>query len=97
MAEDKTQEIQFLEQNLHSMLLQKQAFEMEMAEIKASLNELEKSGEEVFKIIGQMMLKTDKESMKKQLSEKKKNMKDSLDTLKKQESSLLERLNELKK
>lgn len=97
MVDNKNQEIQFLEQNLHGLLLQKQTFEMEVAEIEASLKELEKSGDEVFKIIGQMMLKTDKDDLKKGLSERKKQISSNLDLLKKQETTILKNLGELKK
>ena len=97
MEGNKNQETQFLEQNLHSILLQKQAFQMELAELNASFNELEKSDDEVFKIIGQMMLKSDKKTMQKELLDKKKKFENSLSLLEKQESSLLENLKKLKK
>ncbi len=97
MEGNKIQETQFLEQNLHRILLQKQAFQMELAELDASFNELEKSGDEVFKIIGQMMLKSDKKTMQKELSDKKKKFGDSLLLLEKQEETLLGNLKKLKK
>ena len=49
-SDSKIQEIQFLEQNLQNLLMQKQAFQMELSETQAALKELENSGEEVFKI-----------------------------------------------
>ena len=67
--EKNMQELQMLEQNL---LLQKQAFQFELRETQAALKELEKSGEEVFKMIGQLMIKTDKKRMKEELTNKEK-------------------------
>lgn len=70
--EKNMQELQMLEQNLQNLLLQKQAFQFELRETQAALKELEKSGEEVFKMIGQLMIKTDKKSMKEELINKEK-------------------------
>ena len=70
MENNAIQEIQFLEQGLQNILFQKQAFQMELSETKEALNELEKSGGEVFKIIGQIMIKADKVDMKKELESK---------------------------
>ena len=58
--QEKIQEIQFLEQNLQGLMFQKQAFQVESSETKAALKELEKSDDEVFKIVGQLMIKSDK-------------------------------------
>ena len=68
----KIQEMQILEQNLQSLLLQKQAFQMELSETQSALKEIENSGEEVFKIIGQLMIKTDKSKIKQELLNKEK-------------------------
>lgn len=70
--EKNIQELQMLEQNLQNLLFQKQAFQFELRETQAALKELEKSGEEVFKMIGQLMIKTDKKSMKEELINKEK-------------------------
>jgi len=70
--EKSIQQLQILEQNLQNILLQKQAFQIEFRETQAALKELEKSGEEVFKIIGQLMIKTDKKDVKEELVNKKK-------------------------
>ena len=64
VSQEKLQEMQFLEQNLQSLMMQKQAFQMELSETKAALKELDNSGDDVFKLVGQLMLKTDKKKMK---------------------------------
>ena len=68
--QEKLQELQVLEQNLQNVLMQKQTFQIELAETQGALEELEKSGEEVYKIIGQLMIKSEKAKMKIELEEK---------------------------
>ncbi len=95
--EEQIKQSQIIEQNIQNLLLQKQAFGIELAEVKASLKELENSGEEVFKIIGHLMLRTDKAKIKKELSDKKKILDSRLQALEKQEKLLFEGLDNLKK
>jgi len=68
--EKMIKEIRFLEQNLQNIFIQKQAFQMELDEVKSAQDELKKSGDEIFKIIGQLMIKSSKDSIEKELSEK---------------------------
>ena len=51
---EELQEMQILDQNLHNMLLQKQAFQMELSETNSALKEIDKSNE-VFKLFGELM------------------------------------------
>lgn len=94
--EGKIQEIQILEQNLHNLLLQKQAFQMEISETQAAKKEI-KSSEEVFKIIGQLMIKTEKEKVKEELLNKEKLLDLRIKSIEKQETSLVEKLDSLRK
>jgi len=94
--ENKIQEIQILEHNLQNLILQKQAFQMELTETTSALAEIEKSGDEVFKIIGQLMIKTDKKEIEKELQDKKKILELRVKTFEKQENSLMERLEKMK-
>lgn len=96
MDENKIQEMHLLEQNLHNLLLQKQAFQMELSETEAAISEIEKSGDEVFKIVGQIMVKTNKEEIKKDLLDKQKILNMRLKPLEKQESSLSSKVEELR-
>ncbi len=95
--EKRIQELQILEQNLQNILLQKQAFQMELRETQAALKELEKSGDEVFKIIGQLMIKTDKKSMKEELINKEKIIDLRIKSFEKQEHALSGKLEELQR
>jgi prefoldin beta subunit len=93
----KIQEIQTIEQNIQNLLLQKQAFQMELAETQSALKEIENSGEEVFKIIGQLMVKTDKSNIKKELENKNKILELRINTIEKQESTLSKKIEDLRK
>ncbi|MBU3907179.1 MAG: prefoldin subunit [Nanoarchaeota archaeon] len=92
----KFQEMQVLEQNLQNLLMQKQAFQLELSETQNALKELEKSGEDVFKIIGQLMLKTDKEGIKEELINKEKILSLRLKAIEKQEESFIEKSEKLR-
>jgi len=92
----KIQEIQIIEQNLQNLLLQKQAFQLELSETKSAKMEIEKS-EEVFKIIGQLMIKSDKTKIKDELINKEKILELRVKSIENQENSLQERFEELKK
>ncbi len=90
--ENKLQEIQILEQSIQQILLQKQAFQMELSETQSALNQIDCAGEEVFKIIGQLMIKTEKSKVKEELLNKEKLLKLRIDNLSKQEENLSEKL-----
>ena len=92
--QDKIREMQALEQTIQNLALQKQAFEMELSETKSALNEIEKSGDEIFKIMGQLMIKTEKEKTKRELSEKERILNVRIKTMEKQEISHSAKLDE---
>jgi len=94
--EQKIQELQMLEHHLQQIVLQKQAFQMEVTETQSALKEIEKSGEEIFKIIGQLMLKADKKETIEELNNKEKILSLRINTLEKQENSLSEKLEKAK-
>jgi len=92
----KIQEIQILEQNLQNLLLQKQAFQMELSETQSALKEIENSGDEIFKIVGQLMIKTDKPKIKQELSDKEKILELRIKAIEKQETSFMEQLDSMR-
>ena len=94
--ENKIQEMQILEQNLQNILMQKQAFQMELSETESALIEINKSGDEVFKIIGQLMIKSDKSKILEELSDKEKILNLRLNSLEKQENSISKKLSEFR-
>ncbi len=96
MDEKKIQEMQLLEQNMQNMLFQKQAFQMELAENKSALDEVEKSQEDVFRIVGQLMIKADRKKILEELQNKEKILSMRMKAIEKQESSMIERLESIK-
>jgi prefoldin beta subunit len=92
----KIQEMQILEQSLQQILMQKQAFQMEISETEAALKELDNSGEDVYKVIGQLMLKADKKEIKKELETKQKLLKTRIDNLDKQEQEFSKKLEKIR-
>lgn len=95
--EQKIQEMQIIEQRLRNTLLQKQSFQMELSETTSASEELEKSGDEVFKIIGQLMIKTNKENVQEELFNKKKILELKIKSFEKQEEILSTQLDKLQK
>ena len=95
--ENNLQELQIIEQGLQGILYQKQAFQMEISETQTALKEIEKSGEEVFKIVGQLMIKTDKKILKQELEKKQKLLGLRIESLEKQENELSGKAEKLQK
>ena len=92
----KVQELQMLEQDLQRVLMQKQSLEIEMNEAGNALTELLKTGDEVYKILGGIMIKSDKKSLKSELEEKKKILEIKIQSLEKQEKNLDEKSDSLR-
>jgi len=96
MNSDKISEIQVIEQTLHNLILQKQNFQMELSETQSALGEIEKSGDDIFKIVGQLMIKTDKDKIKEDLSSREKILELRLKSIEKQEDLFMKKLDGLK-
>ncbi len=96
-TQEKIQEIQILEQNLHNLILQKQAFQMELNETENALSEVEKTKEDVFKVISNLMIKTDKSKLKEELNRKKDLLNLRLKSISSQENEFSKHLDVLRK
>jgi prefoldin beta subunit len=94
---EKIQTLQILEQNLQSILSQKQTFQAELNEIDNALNELKNYSSDVYKILSGIMIKTDKSLVLKELEDKKNISEIKISSIEKQESLLVKREKELKK
>ena len=86
------QELQVFEQNMQNLLLQKQAFQIESSETENALEELKKSSDDVYRIVGQIMIKTKKQDLEKDLKQRKEILDLRLKSLAKQEQFLKENL-----
>ena len=98
--EDKNsviEELQILEQHLQSFLAQKQIIQVELQEISNAINELAKTKDDVYKVLGAMMIKTDKDSLSKELEEKKKLAQLRINSIEKQQRNIEERAEKLNK
>ncbi len=95
-SQEKIQELQILEQNLQSILLQKQAFQLELNETESALSELAKTKEEVYRIVGSIMIRASKEETEKELKEKHEILALRLNSLEKQEANFREKSDKLR-
>ncbi len=96
-TEKQIQELQIFEQKLNNVLIQKQAFQLEIDEVENALEELKKSGEDVFKIVGQIMVKSKKSDLQRDLAEKQKLVSIRLNSLNAEEARLTKNSEELRK
>jgi len=95
-AAKKIQELQLFEQTVQNILLQRQAFIFELNETNLALEELKASDKEIYRIIGQIMFKSSKEEIEKDLKSKKEILELKNKNLEKQESGLKERISKLR-
>ena len=96
--QESLMELQLLEQNLQNFLMQKQAQQIELNEIVAALSEIEKlkTSEQAYKIIGTVMIKSEKKDLKKELSEKKDILELRIKNIEKQEQAINKRVLEIR-
>lgn len=96
MAElqEQVNKIQLLEQNVQAIAAQKQQVQTQVFEIDSALKELENSTDS-FKIIANIMVKTSKEQLTKELTEKKELFDLRIQTLEKQEKDMKEKMKEI--
>ncbi len=92
----KIQELQMIEQTVQNLMIQRQTFQLELNEMLSALEELSGAKDEVFKIVGQIMIKSKKETLEKDLGEKKNLLGMRVKNIEKQEDSLKERLEKLR-
>ncbi len=93
-TQEKINQLQNLEQNINSMIAQKQQFQAQNMEIDNALSQIEGT-EKVFRIIGNIMVASSKDNIKKDLDEKKELVELRLKTIDKQEEKLRAKANEL--
>ena len=89
-TEQKIAQLQLMEQNLQSFLMQRQQFQSQLIEVESALKEIE-TAKETYKIIGNIMVNTSKEDLKKDLEEKKGILELRIKSLEKQETQIKEK------
>ncbi|MEK6917050.1 MAG: prefoldin subunit beta [Nanoarchaeota archaeon] len=95
-TKEKLEQLQNLEQNINSLLAQKQQFQSQQLEIENALEQI-KDTDKVFRIIGNIMVAAKKDEVKKDLKEKQDIVELRLKTLEKQETKFREKASELQK
>lgn len=94
--QQKIQEFQEAQQQARILMSQKYQIEVQMKETQNALEELEKSGSaEVHKIVGQILIKSDKNTVQSELKEKTETLDIRLKTIEKQEKKVMEKLKTL--
>ena len=89
-TEQGIQHLQLLEQNLQNFLLQRQQFQAQLIEVDSALEEL-KDKKEAYKIIGNIMVKSSKTDLEKDLKKKKEILDLRIKNLEKQEEKIQEK------
>ncbi|MEM3374161.1 MAG: prefoldin subunit beta [Candidatus Woesearchaeota archaeon] len=93
-TEEKINQLQNIEQNINTLIAQKQQFQSQNLEIENALSQIDKT-ERVFRIIGNIMVESTKEEAKNDLNEKKEVIELRLKTIEKQEEKLRQKATEL--
>ena len=96
-TEEKITELQMLEQTAQNILLQKQTIQAQLLEIENALDELQKTKQQPYKIIGTVMIASNKEELEKDLNEKKETFMLRIKKLEKQEEQFKHNSEELQK
>ena len=93
-TEQKIGQLQMFEQSLQSFLSQKQQFQMQLAEIESALGEL-KATAKAYRIVGNIMVESDKDELKADLQSKMEMLELRIKTMEKQESHVREKASKL--
>lgn len=93
---EKLEQILTINEALRNIIFQKQLLQEELSEINTSLKEIKNSKGKVFKIIGQIMIESNKEDIQKDLLERKKITELRIKTFENQENILNTQLESLR-
>ncbi|MFT4303125.1 MAG: prefoldin subunit [Candidatus Woesearchaeota archaeon] len=94
MANEKISQLQLLEQGMQSFNMQKQQLQARILENESALEELDGT-DTSYKIIGNIMVKIDKDKLKKDIEEELKSTEIRIKAVEKQESSMKEKAKKL--
>ena len=95
-TQEKIQILQSSEQTLQGLLKQKQAFSIELSEVENALTEITKSGDDVYKLIGQIMIKSDKDKIAEELKKRQELLSVRLKSIENQETDLTTNLEKIR-
>lgn len=95
MTDEMISELSLYEQNLSHLVSQKQHFQSQILEVESALSELDNS-KEFYKIIGSIMVKKDKDSIKEELDEKHKLLSIRIESIESQENVIRDKSKKLR-
>lgn len=90
-TQEKIAQLQMIEHSLNNFISQKQNFQSQVLEIENALNEMQNCKGKIYKITGNVMFESEKESLSKDLKEKKDLLDIRIKSLEKQETALEEK------
>ena len=93
-TEQKIGQLQMFEQSLQNFLGQKQQFQVQLVEVESALNELN-NAEKAYKIVGNIMVETDKSELNNDLQSRKEMLELRIKTMEKQEAQVREKASKL--
>jgi prefoldin beta subunit len=93
-TKEKIEQLQNLEQNINSLISQKQQFQSQQLEVENALSQI-KETDKVYRIIGNIMVASEKKTVKTELDEKKELLDLRLKTMEKQEDKIRKQAGEL--
>lgn len=94
MSNDKVQQLQMIEQQVQTLMKEKQQYQQQLFEVDSALSELEKT-KEAYKILSNVMVKSDKDSLVKELNSNKEKINKRLKYIEDNESKLKEKSKKL--
>jgi prefoldin beta subunit len=95
-TEENIKRLQLYEQNMQTLSVQKQQFQSQLVEVETALRELA-TVNSAYKIIGNIMVASDTETLKTELTGKKEMLELRVRTLDKQETSVRDKSSKLQK
>jgi prefoldin beta subunit len=93
--EELLNELQLQNQQLQTILIQKQSLMIQGKEVERALEEIEKGGEEIYRSVGPILVKTNREDIKKDLEEDREETEIKINSLDKQEIRIRKRIKEI--
>lgn len=89
-------QIQFIEQNLQHLMVQKQSLQTQLIEYESALEELSEDAP-AWKLIGNIMVKADAPTLRQEMEQKKKSAESRIQAFEQQEKKLREKAQSLQK
>lgn len=90
-TQEKIGQLQLFEQNLTNFVSQKQQLQSQLLETENASKELESAEDKVYKVVGNIMITSDKTKLEKELKSQKELVELRLKNIKKQEEAIKER------